>query len=66
MQCGWYNTLIVCCVPVQHNDRTFGAIELINSQGEGGQWSSNDTNIAMSLGTILGRAVETRIETSKE
>ena len=60
-----FSTRSILCVPVQHNDRTFGAIELINSQGEGGQWSGNDTNIAMSLGTILGRAVETRIETSK-
>ncbi len=61
-----FTTHSILCVPIQHEDRTYGAIELINKKGEDGQWTNNDANVLQSLGMILGRAVETRIAMRKE
>jgi len=57
-----FKTRSILCVPIQHEDRTYGAIELINKKGEEKQWTTNDANIMESLAKILGRAVDTKVQ----
>jgi GAF domain-containing protein len=60
-----FRTSSVLCVPILHGSRTYGAIELINKKGDG-KWSTNDANVLESLGMILGRAIETRLDAKKD
>jgi len=60
-----FSTSNILCVPILHEDRTYGAIEMINKKA-GGEWTSNDSNVLESLGRILGRALETTISTKKD
>ncbi len=60
-----FKTQSILCVPIQHESRTYGAIELINKKGDG-KWTSNDDNVLESLGMILGRAIQTRFEARKD
>jgi GAF domain-containing protein len=60
-----FRTSSILCVPIQHGSRTYGAIELINKKGDG-KWSTNDANVLESLGMILGRAIETRLEAKND
>lgn len=61
-----FKTHSILCVPIQHGDRTYGAIEVINKRGEDATWTTNDANVLESLAKILGRAVETSIQARKE
>jgi len=61
-----FKTHSILCVPIQHGDRTYGAIEVINKRGEDAIWTTNDANVLESLAKILGRAVETSIQARKE
>ncbi len=60
-----FRTYSILCVPIQHGSRTYGAIELINKKGDG-KWTTTDANVLESLGMILGKAIETRLETRKD
>lgn len=60
-----FSTTNILCVPILHEDRTYGAIEMINKK-TGGEWTSNDSNVLESLGRILGRALETTISVKKD
>ena len=60
-----FSTTNILCVPILHEDRTFGAIEMINKKS-GGEWAANDSNVLESLGRILGRALETTISMKKD
>ncbi len=60
-----FRTSSILCVPIQHGSRTYGAIELINKKGDD-KWSTNDANVLESLGMILGRAIETRLEAKSD
>jgi len=56
-----FKTRSILCVPIQHQDRCYGAIELINKQGTDDSWSSYDSNVLESLAKILGRTIETNV-----
>lgn len=60
-----FSTANILCVPILHEGRTYGAIEMINKRS-GGEWTSNDSNVLESLGRILGRALETTISMQKD
>ncbi|MBM4356045.1 MAG: GAF domain-containing protein [Deltaproteobacteria bacterium] len=61
-----FKTHSILCVPIQHGERTYGAIEMINKKGEDDTWTTNDANVLESLAKILGRAVETSISSKKD
>jgi GAF domain-containing protein len=46
-----------------YEDRTYGAIELINKKG--GEWTVNDANVLESLAKILGHSLEMAIAQQK-
>jgi putative methionine-R-sulfoxide reductase with GAF domain len=52
-----FKTRSILCVPVQHEDRTYGAIELVNKEDWEG-WTTFDTNVLESLGRVLGAALD--------
>ena len=60
-----FKTCNLVCVPILHDDRVYGAIEMINKKG-GGDWTATDSNILEALGKILGRALENRINARQE
>ena len=60
-----FSTRSILCAPIQYEERTFGAIELVN-RTDGEDWTTFDSNIVESLGKILGRAVETHVATRKD
>ena len=60
-----FRTYSILCVPIQHDSRTYGAIELINKKGDG-KWTTTDANVLESLGIILGKAIQTRLDTRKD
>lgn len=60
-----FKTHNILCVPVQHESRTFGAIEMVNRKGSD-DWSANDSNILEALGKILGRALEDRLDGKRD
>jgi len=61
-----FKTHSILCVPIQHGERTYGAIEMINKKGEDSTWTANDANVIESLAKILGRAVDTSINVRKD
>jgi len=58
-----FKTKSILCVPIQHEERTYGAIELVNKDGWEG-WSTYDTNILESLGRILGGALDVHLSSA--
>lgn len=58
-----FKTRSILCVPVQHEERTYGAIELVNKEDWEG-WTTYDTNVLESLGRILGGALDVRFTSS--
>ena len=59
-----FQTKSILCVPIQFEDRTYGAIELINKPNDE-SWTTYDSNVLESVGRLMGRAVETRIALTK-
>jgi len=59
-----FTTKNILCVPILFEDRSFGAIELINKKG--GEWTGNDSNILESLARILGRTLDTALSQRKD
>ena len=52
-----FDTRSILCVPVQFNDRTYGAIELVNKVGSN-RWSAGEVSVVVFLAQKLGEYLD--------
>ncbi len=51
-----FKTQSLLCIPVAHEERLFGVIEMVNKTG-GDEWSSDDRKLIESLANLLGKVL---------
>ena len=51
-----FKTQSLLCIPVVHEERLFGVIEMVNKTGAG-EWTNDDRNVVESLANLLGKVL---------
>ena len=52
-----FRTRSLLCIPVMHEERLFGVIEMVNKTSEEGEWSNYDRSVVESLANLLGKVL---------
>ncbi len=52
-----FQTRSLLCIPVVHEERLFGVIEMVNKTSEEGEWSNYDRSVVESLANLLGKVL---------
>jgi len=52
-----FQTRSLLCIPVMHEERLFGVIEMVNKTSEEGEWSNYDRSVVESLANLLGKVL---------